>query len=62
MHSLPHAVATMLDPATAGRSSSALPQDAQAEAYDYPDGFFERRVHQHPAPRADGDSSIVRRH
>ena len=42
VHSLPHAVATMLDPANCGPAFIALPQDVQAEAYDYPDRFFER--------------------
>ena len=41
MHSLPHAVATMLDPATCGPVFLGLPQDVQAEAFDYPVRFFE---------------------
>ena len=41
VHSLPHAVATMLDPATCGPVFLGLPQDVQAEAYDYPVRFFE---------------------
>lgn len=53
IHSLPHAVATMLDPATCGPAFLALPQDVQAEAYDYPDAFFEVQVREAPRPRAD---------
>ena len=53
MHSLPHAVATMLDPATCGPAFLALPQDVQAEAYDYPARFFEPTVHEIPRPRPD---------
>ena len=53
IHSLPHAVATMLDPATCGPAFLALPQDAQAESFDFPDRFFEVRVHEVPRPRAD---------
>ena len=53
LHSLPHAVATMLDPATCGPAFLALPQDVQAEAYDYPVRFFERTVHRIARPRAD---------
>jgi 3D-(3,5/4)-trihydroxycyclohexane-1,2-dione acylhydrolase (decyclizing) len=53
VHSLPHAVATMLDPATCGPAFLALPQDVQAESYDYPDHFFDVVVHEPPRPRAD---------
>ena len=53
MHSLPHAVATMLDPADCGPAFLGLPQDVQAEAYDYPVRFFERTVHTIARPRAD---------
>jgi 3D-(3,5/4)-trihydroxycyclohexane-1,2-dione acylhydrolase (decyclizing) len=53
VHSLPHAVATMLDPATSGPAFLALPQDVQAESFDYPDAFFETVVHEIPRPRAD---------
>ena len=51
VHSLPHAVATMLDPADCGPVFLGLPQDVQAEAYDYPDRFFEpTRAHRSPGP------------
>ncbi len=53
IHSLPHAVATMLDPATCGPVFLALPQDAQAESFDFPDRFFEVTVREVPRPRAD---------
>jgi 3D-(3,5/4)-trihydroxycyclohexane-1,2-dione acylhydrolase (decyclizing) len=53
IHSLPHAVATMLDPATCGPVFLALPQDAQAESFDFPDRFFEATVREVPRPRAD---------
>ena len=45
LHSLPHAVATMLDPADCGPAFIGLPQDVQAVGFDYPAPFFERRVH-----------------
>ncbi len=45
IHSLPHAVAVMLDPADCGPAVLALPQDVQAEAFDFPDEFFETTVH-----------------
>jgi 3D-(3,5/4)-trihydroxycyclohexane-1,2-dione acylhydrolase (decyclizing) len=54
--SLPQAVATMLDPGDCGPAFIGLAQDAQAEAYDYPAAFFERRVHRIPRPRPDADA------
>ena len=51
--SLPHALATMLDPADCGPAFLGLPQDVQAEAYDYPAVFFEPLVHEIRRPRAD---------
>ena len=53
VHSLPHAVATMLDPATCGPAFLGLPQDVQAEAYDYPVRFFEPELRSFPRPRPD---------
>ncbi|MEP0321996.1 MAG: 3D-(3,5/4)-trihydroxycyclohexane-1,2-dione acylhydrolase (decyclizing) [Nitratireductor sp.] len=54
--SLPQAVATMLDPATCGPAFIGLAQDAQAEAYDYPEAFFAETVHRIPRARPDADS------
>ena len=51
--SLPQAIAVMLDPADCGPAFIALPQDTQAEAYDYPALFFEPVVHAIARPRAD---------
>ena len=56
MASLPQAVQTMLDPATRGPAFLGLPQDVQAEACDYPELFFERRVWSVPRHRADHGS------
>ena len=41
---LPRAFEAMLDPATCGPATLAFCQDAQAEAYDYPEAFFEQRL------------------
>lgn len=41
---LPRALRTMTDPADCGPAVLAFPQDVQAEAYDYPESFFEPRV------------------
>jgi 3D-(3,5/4)-trihydroxycyclohexane-1,2-dione acylhydrolase (decyclizing) len=52
IRSLPQALAVMLDPSDCGPAFLALPQDIQAEAYDFPAPFFEPRVHyiRRPAP------------
>jgi 3D-(3,5/4)-trihydroxycyclohexane-1,2-dione acylhydrolase (decyclizing) len=52
LQSLPQAVATLLDPADCGPAFIGLPQDVQAEAYDYPLRFFDPVVHEIPRPRA----------
>ncbi|MGH8871227.1 MAG: 3D-(3,5/4)-trihydroxycyclohexane-1,2-dione acylhydrolase (decyclizing) [Acidimicrobiia bacterium] len=45
LHSLPQAVAMMLDPAECGPAFIGLPQDVQATAFDYPKTFFAERIH-----------------
>jgi 3D-(3,5/4)-trihydroxycyclohexane-1,2-dione acylhydrolase (decyclizing) len=55
MHTLPQAVATLLDPADAGPVFIGLPQDVQAKAFDYPAAFFGPRVHRVRRPGADAD-------
>ncbi|MDN4605757.1 3D-(3,5/4)-trihydroxycyclohexane-1,2-dione acylhydrolase (decyclizing) [Paenibacillus sp. F6_3S_P_1C] len=39
------AMRVLTDPAETGAVTLALPQDVQAEAYDYPESFFARKVH-----------------
>jgi len=53
VHTLPHAVATMLDPGDCGPAFLGLPQDVQAMAYDFPVAFFEPQVHKIRRPRPD---------
>ena len=53
LSSLPQALAVLLDPADCGPAFLALPQDVQAEAYDYPAVFFERRVRAARRPHPD---------
>jgi 3D-(3,5/4)-trihydroxycyclohexane-1,2-dione acylhydrolase (decyclizing) len=53
LQSLPQAVATLLDPADCGPVFLGLAQDAQGEAYDYPEAFFATRVHHIRRPRPD---------
>lgn len=40
-----NAMRVLTDPADTGAVTLALPQDVQAEAYDYPDTFLQKRVH-----------------
>lgn len=61
LSSLPTALATMLDPVSAGPATLALCQDVQAEAYDYPDDFFAPKMHRlrRPAPDADELAAVI---
>ncbi|MCY4037288.1 MAG: 3D-(3,5/4)-trihydroxycyclohexane-1,2-dione acylhydrolase (decyclizing) [bacterium] len=53
VHSLPHALATMLDPGDCGPAFISLPQDVQADAFDFPSRFFEETIHEIRRPRPD---------
>jgi 3D-(3,5/4)-trihydroxycyclohexane-1,2-dione acylhydrolase (decyclizing) len=50
---LPEAMRVLTSPAETGAVTLALPQDVQAEAYDYPAALFEPRVWTIPRARAD---------
>jgi 3D-(3,5/4)-trihydroxycyclohexane-1,2-dione acylhydrolase (decyclizing) len=52
---LPDAMRVLTSPADTGAVTLALPQDVQAEAFDYPAALFEPRVWTIPRPRADRD-------
>jgi 3D-(3,5/4)-trihydroxycyclohexane-1,2-dione acylhydrolase (decyclizing) len=52
-HSLPQVVATLLDPADCGPAFLGLPQDVQAESFDFPERLFDSVVHEIPRPRPD---------
>ena len=45
MQSLPQAISVLTDPVDCGPVTLALPQDVQAEAYDYPVSFFRPSLH-----------------
>ncbi len=45
INSLPVAMQTLLDPENCGPVTLSLPQDVQAEAFDYPEDFFIKRTH-----------------
>ena len=50
---LPEAMRVLTSQAETGAVTLALPQDVQAEAYDYPAQLFEKRVYTISRPRAD---------
>jgi 3D-(3,5/4)-trihydroxycyclohexane-1,2-dione acylhydrolase (decyclizing) len=52
---LPEAMRVLLDPAETGAVTLALPQDVQAEAYDFPAALFAPRVHLVPRSRPDAE-------
>ncbi|MGY2287580.1 3D-(3,5/4)-trihydroxycyclohexane-1,2-dione acylhydrolase (decyclizing) [Pseudomonas gingeri] len=56
------AMRVLTDPAETGAVTLALPQDVQAEAYDYPDYFLRKRVHRidrRPATEAMLDDAVA---
>ncbi|WP_167477069.1 3D-(3,5/4)-trihydroxycyclohexane-1,2-dione acylhydrolase (decyclizing) [Nocardia arthritidis] len=50
---LPQVARVLTDPAEAGPVTIALPQDVQAEVYDFPDDLFAPRMHRIPRQRPD---------
>ena len=56
---LPEALRVLTSPADTGAVTLALPQDVQAEAYDYPEEFFQRRIW--AIPRARPDAALLKR-
>lgn len=53
---LPQVARVLTDPADAGPVVLALPQDVQAEEYDFPAAMFSPRLHRVPRPRPDLES------
>ena len=59
------AMRVLTNPAETGAVTLALPQDVQAEAFDYPEAFFEKRTwsvpRAEPGPRElDGAAALIR--
>ncbi len=52
MTALVNAMRVLTDPAETGAVCIALPQDVEGESYDYPDYFFQKRVHRITRPVA----------
>jgi 3D-(3,5/4)-trihydroxycyclohexane-1,2-dione acylhydrolase (decyclizing) len=55
--SLPEVMRVLTSPVNTGAVTLAMPQDVQAEAYDYPEAFLRKRVW--PIPRNRPDKSAV---
>jgi len=53
LSSLPAALEVLLDPVNCGPATLSFCQDVQAEAIDFPDDFFARRVHRVRRPGPD---------
>ncbi len=51
--SLPEAMRVLTSPADTGAATISFPQDVQAEAFDFPDEFFQKRVWVVPRVRCD---------
>src|SRR5512133_1540331 len=51
--SLPEGMRVLTSPVDTGAVTLALPQDVQAEAFDFPEGLFRKRVWKIPRPRPD---------
>lgn len=56
IETLPQVARVLTDPADAGPVVLALPQDVQAEVFDYPAAMFATRIHRVPRPRPDARS------
>ena len=54
--SLPEAMRVLTSPADTGAVTLSLPQDVQAEAFDFPEEFFRKRVWIIPRSRCDKES------
>jgi len=54
LNALPRALSVLTDPALCGPATLALCQDAEAEAFDYPESFFARRLWLPRRPKPDG--------
>ncbi|MGH1539312.1 MAG: 3D-(3,5/4)-trihydroxycyclohexane-1,2-dione acylhydrolase (decyclizing) [Arenicella sp.] len=53
LQSLPLMVSTLLDPADCGPVFLGLPQDVQGEATEFPEVFFEEKIHRIRRPQAE---------
>ncbi len=59
MTALLNAMRILTEPETAGGVCISLPQDVQGEAYEFPDYFFEKRIHRIPRRRPEEEELSV---
>jgi 3D-(3,5/4)-trihydroxycyclohexane-1,2-dione acylhydrolase (decyclizing) len=61
MSAMINAMRTLTDPAETGAVCVAIPQDVQGESYEYPDYFFEKRVHKitRPVPVTEEMNEVI---
>ncbi len=61
MSAMVNAMRVLTDPAETGAVCIAIPQDVQGESFEYPDYFFEKRVHRitRPTPVAEELQEVV---
>lgn len=61
MSAMINAMRVLTDPAETGAVCIALPQDVQGESFEYPDYFFEKRVHKitRPVPVSEELDEVV---
>ena len=62
MSAMLNAMRVLTDTAETGAVAICLPQDVEGEAYDYPDSFFQKRVHRitRPLPAAEEVAALCR--
>ena len=53
LQTFPQAIQTMIDPADCGPACISLSQDVQGETFDYPEEFFNEKIHTIRRPRPD---------
>ncbi len=51
LQTLPQAIETLVNPAKRGPVTLAMPQDVQTKCYDYPESFFDEKIHYVVRPR-----------
>ena len=56
MSAMISAFRVLTDPANTGAVCIAIPQDVEGEAYDYPESFFQKRVHRLARRQADPEA------
>ena len=59
LQALPEAMRVLASPSETGAVTICLPEDVQAEAYDYPENFFAKKVYRIPRPMCDSTNMLA---